>query len=314
MKKVIIVTAFILLYVSNIFSQGKMVPLDYSDKKNSKINGVILAKDQNSALEFSKNHLPKWSNIFLDIPTDLYSFGRNLFSQSSIKPFVLLSALTLGAMTFDQKNWENTKILCKRSPMLSGITSFTVNLGDAKWQVSATGATILYGYFTNDDKVVKTSIESIEAILSSGLFTQIIKRVSGRQSPASFTRSGGHWDFIPEFSEYQSNQPGYYSFPSGHITSAAAVLTVINENYPDVSWLKPVSYIILGALGFSLVANDMHWYSDLPLGTFIGYSFGKIVTQRYQPEDKKSDDSISKIEMEPLIDKNSVGLLFQYSF
>jgi hypothetical protein len=59
-------------------------------------------------------------------------------------------------------------------------------------------------------------------------------------------------DVFPEFSEYPQFQPNYYSYPSGHIT-ILAFLTVINQNLRDANYLKPLSYVLIAALGISLV-------------------------------------------------------------
>ena len=314
MVKILLGLIFMSLISFNNYAQNNSSPL-------REISQSVLLQNNNNRFYqekensyFVKNYLPKWYNVFTEVPTDFYTFGKDIINKNSIQPIVVLSALTLGLIRYDQKNWENTKILCKRSPLLSGITNFTVNLGDAKWQFSAAGAALVYGYFAKDNRVINTSFESIEAIISSGLFVQLLKRISGRQSPSAYTKPGGYWDFFPDLGEYQHYQPNYYSFPSGHITSAAAVLTVITENYPDIKWLKPAAYIILGALGFSLVANDMHWYSDLPLGLAIGYSFGKIISQRYRTDVNENSPSQNKLYFQPFISKNGINIMCYYSF
>jgi hypothetical protein len=75
---------------------------------------------------------------------------------------------------------------------------------------------------------------------------------------------------------YERNQPKYYAFPSGHITTAITTITVVAENYPDVWWIRPVGYSLTGLLGVSLVNVGYHWYSDLPLGIALGYTFGML--------------------------------------
>ncbi|MBA4320784.1 MAG: hypothetical protein C0412_20530, partial [Flavobacterium sp.] len=92
-----------------------------------------------------------------------------------------------------------------------------------------------------------------------------------------------------------------------------AFLTVISENYPEAKWLEPVSYGILGLLGISLVAHDMHWYSDLPLGIAIGYSFGKIISKRYTIEDENVL-SKKKISIMPSIANGNYSISISYSF
>ncbi|MHB9013136.1 MAG: phosphatase PAP2 family protein [Ignavibacteriaceae bacterium] len=267
---------------------------------------------QDSSIE--RNYLPKWYKLITNVPLDFYSFGKEIINKNSIEPILILSSITAGLIFTDQRNWENSKIIFKKNPGLLKISDFTVNLGEAKWQLGLAGATAIYGYFAKDNQAIQTSFESIEAIISSGLFVQVLKRISGRQSPAVSTKQGGQWDIFPDLGEYQHFQPNYYSYPSGHITSLTAFLTVINENYSNVKWLRPVSYILIGALGISLVQNDMHWYSDLPLGVAIGYCFGKIVSKRYNNHQLINKNIPSSFSIIPFLNEKGISVLFNYSF
>ena len=55
-----------------------------------------------------------------------------------------------------------------------------------------------------------------------------------------------------------------------------ATLIVIGENYPGIEWLTPAGYVVLAAISSSLVASGVHWWSDMPLGLALGYTFGEI--------------------------------------
>jgi hypothetical protein len=57
------------------------------------------------------------------------------------------------------------------------------------------------------------------------------------------------------------------------------------NNYPEEKWIKPLGFTAIGLVGYSLVAKGWHWYSDLPLGFYLGYTIGNIVTP---PENKNS--------------------------
>jgi hypothetical protein len=55
-----------------------------------------------------------------------------------------------------------------------------------------------------------------------------------------------------------------------------STVIVIAENYPELTWIRPVGYTLLGVIGISMVDIGIHWYSDYPLGLAIGYTFGMI--------------------------------------
>ena len=72
------------------------------------------------------------------------------------------------------------------------------------------------------------------------------------------------------------HQPNYYSFPSGHIGTEIAAVTVIAENYPEVWWIRPLGYAGAACLASGLAGLQYHWWSDYPLGIALGYVFGMI--------------------------------------
>lgn len=276
--------------------------------KNPPINLVHSKTDSTNNSNSHREFLPEFYKIFTDVPTNFYKFGKEAINKNSIEPILVVSLVTTGLIITDQKNWENSKIIFNKNPGLKRISEVTVNIGDAKWQIGLASAAALYGYIAKDNRIIKTSFESIEAVISSGLFVQVLKRISGRQSPSVYTIPGGEWDIFPDLGEYQHFQPNYYAFPSGHITSLTAFLTVINNNYPEVKWLKPASIFLIGALGISLVENNMHWFSDLPLGILIGYTFGNIISGAKEGDSHTETSAIPKFRFSPYVKYDYYGL------
>jgi membrane-associated phospholipid phosphatase len=243
---------------------------------------------------------------------DFYDFGKTLINKNSVEPLAIITLSTSAAMLVDRKEWQNTKIITRRSHILPQLTKSIVNIGDGRWLLSAAGLGILSGLLIHNERVVNTSFESIEAIISTGLFVQTAKRITGRQSPAAAGRSSDIWEVFVDPIEYQHDQPNFYSFPSGHLAGATAILTVITENYPEVKWLKPLSYVVLGVLAFSLVANDMHWYSDFPVALGTGYLFGKMISERYVYNSSKTFEK-DRISFQPFIMHGGMGVEFSCS-
>ena len=285
--KIILTLCILLLFPYFEFAQ----PVIESNENNlsfelNNIGNLNLLENHKPLLNPDESNYPGFYHVITDVPMDFLDFGSSVFSKENIAPIVLLSIVTSGLIFYDHKSWEGTKKIVNHSNSLNSFTHTFVETGDAKWHLGLSGAALMFGYLTDDTRLQNTAFQTAEAVIASGLFVQLLKRISGRESPAVYTRPGGYWDLFPDLGEYQHRQPEYYAFPSGHITSATAFLTVIAENYSEVKWLKPISYGILGLLGISLVAHDMHWYSDLPLGLAIGYSFGKIISRRYANENE----------------------------
>jgi hypothetical protein len=68
-----------------------------------------------------------------------------------------------------------------------------------------------------------------------------------------------------------------------------ATITVIATNYPEIKWIKPVGYSLLGVMAFNMVSSKVHWVSDYPLALLIGYVIGKNAAERRIIKSKRTD-------------------------
>lgn len=292
----------------------------YNEIKNENIffDSTQIKKDSSSIrqsfqLNLHENNYSEFYHIITDVPKDFIDFGNSIFSEGNLMSILILSTVTTGLIVNDYKLWKITKEKVNRSNLLNSFTHTFVETGNAKWHLGLSATALMFGYFTDNTRLKNTAFEATEAVIASGFFVQILKRISGRQSPATHTIPGGYWDLFPDLGEYQHRQPEYYAFPSGHITSATAFLTVIKENYPEIKWIAPVSYGIIALLGFSVVSQDMHWYSDLPLGIAIGYLFGKIISKRYLNDNEKYLNK-KYISIIPSISNGNYSISITYNF
>ena len=162
-------------------------------------------------------------------------------------------------------------------------------LGDGWTHLTVASSFWIYGGLKKDNRALRTSSQLGEAIFSTGLMVQAMKRLTGRQSPYVATKDRGEWHLFPSYSTYQNFVPNYDAFPTGHLATAMATVTVIAENYPEYHFIRPVGYGLMGLLGYSMLNNGVHWASDYPVGIALGYAFAKIAvrngrTRVEQPE------------------------------
>lgn len=68
--------------------------------------------------------------------------------------------------------------------------------------------------------------------------------------------------------------------PSGHLATFMATITVIAANYPEIKWIKPVGYGLMGIMAFEMMSSKVHWASDYPLALLIGYGIGTLASKR----------------------------------
>ena len=106
------------------------------------------------------------------------------------------------------------------------------------------------------------------------------------------------------------------AFPSGHLATAMATITILAGNYPDNKYIKPVGYSLMGLLGFAMLNNGVHWMSDYPLAIAIGYSCGKIALSRGRqviPKLGHSNGATSAL-MPAYLGAGNVGLSYRATF
>jgi membrane-associated phospholipid phosphatase len=208
---------------------------------------------------------------------------------------------------------QSTKTFSQRNPFINNAKDKILFIGDGKFSLATAGLFSLYGWLSNNKQHLKTSSNLIEALLTTGILVQLLKRTFGRESPSVATLKRGRWDLFPSFSEYNKNQPRYYSFPSGHIATLTATVVVIANNYPDEKWIQPVGYTAIGLVGTSLVAKGWHWYSDLPLGIYLGYTIGNIIAP---PENENPfvKNKVTRYSIFPLVYNNGVSLNYTLQF
>lgn len=253
-----------------------------------------------------------WYQMFTRLPSDYYNFFHKSFTSRNVPELAAVAVLTGSLLMVDQNGWKFNRKMYTRYPVVKRTSDIAVIMGNGEYQFIGSALFAATGLLLKNNKAVKTGSNIAEAIMSTGLFVQLLKRITGRESPIVSTERGGEWDIFPSIKEYQLHQPEFYSFPSGHLSTATAIFTVIANNYPDVKWIRPVGYSLLGILGVSLVNKGMHWYSDLPLAYFLGYSFGNIIA----PLPGSGANKIHKTSFQilPSISYNGLHLNLLYSF
>lgn len=250
--------------------------------------------------------------MFTNLPSDYYNFFNRSFESKNLPAFAAMAALTGSLLALDQPGWKFNRGIYTKSPIIHKTSDWAVIMGNGGYQFLGSAVFAAAGIVFKDQTALRTGSNIAEAVLATGLFVQLLKRITGRESPIAASEKGGEWDFFPSIKEYQKHQPQFYSFPSGHLSTATAIFTVISNNYPDVKWIKPVGYSLLGILGFSLVDKGMHWYSDFPLAYFLGYSFGNIIAPVHSVHPNNPEKP--SLSIMPSLGSNGLRLQMCYSF
>jgi len=108
------------------------------------------------------------------------------------------------------------------------------------------------------------------AIAVPGLFAAIIKRMIGRGRPPA--SAGDPWTYLPFVWKVE-----YASFPSGHTTTAFAVLIALGTIWP---WARPILWVYALLIAASRVLVYAHHPSDVVAGALVGL-FGALLVRNW---------------------------------
>ena len=249
---------------------------------------------------------PKPLRWLTHIPRDLVQFPGYAFQRQNVPAILGVAASSVALWVFDEPILKGsqqfgrfvglTATSTQRTlvyiPLRLGSTKVPLEfnvpsnlnstfyyLGDGWTHLTIATSFMAYGLIKKDNRAAQTATQLGEAILSTGLVVQALKRTTGRQSPFRSTQDRGRWFPLPTYGTYQRNVSYYDAFPTGHLATAMATVTVIAENYPEYRFIRPVGYSLMGLLGYSMLNNGVHWASDYPLGIALGYGFAKIAVR-----------------------------------
>ncbi len=192
-------------------------------------------------------------------------------------------------------------------PIPTTIGSALYFLGDGAVSLGVAGGFFVYGATQKDNRAFRTASQITESLLAAGTFTQIIKHVTGRQTPSEATEPRGRWNWFPSLSEYNANVPGHDAFPSGHLAVAMATVEVVAMNYPERKFVRPVGYSLLTLLSFAMMNNGVHWASDYPLAIALGRTVAGVAVRRGRIV--PAGTSPQSAGLQPLIAPGRIGVV-----
>ena len=228
--------------------------------------------------------MPGVLDMFTNIPGDIWRWGGESLRVENIPMIAGIAVVTTALVLTDDVTLAPLKKEYESSPRFHQLSDWSVFVGDGKFQFGIAGLFAAYGFIAADQRAIRTASQTVEVILSCGAVVQLLKHLTGRESPFVATTPTGRWRLLPNQAEYAKHVPHYDAYPSGHVATALATLTVIAENYPEVPAIRYLGYPVIGMLAVGMVASGIHWWSDYPLSIALGYGFGRIVSHAAAPE------------------------------
>ena len=273
------------------------------------------SRDTMSARPSQVERVKLWT-MFENMPKNWNAWGKNIFRSEHAEEWAWVGGLTLLTFATDDDTYTPADKFYKSSDDTRYWSDFFAEIGDGRTQFAVAGAFAAYGLAFDDNKAFNTGSQIVQAVFASGAVIQVLKHVTGRESPFVRTTPTGVWNFFPNQVDYHRFVPHYDAFPSGHICTSLATVIIIAENYPDNKWVKPVGYTLTTLVGLGMLNNGIHWISDYPLGLFIGYYFGKLAAhpEGYDWGGTDGGNARMKMSILPTITPSGGGLMMSVRF
>lgn len=261
------------------------------------------------AIKLQQCNRPKSWSFITNVPDDLWQIAKSPFHKENTRGLIWVAGSTVLLLPLDQAILDGVKKVSsnihlqaeteyqvvvrsgdtKLLKLPKNINSALYQMGEGGTSMLVAGGLFIYGKIKKDHRALQTASDLAETFITMGLTTQLLKRISGRQSPFMSTQDGGRWHPFPSIHEYQVNTSNYDAFPSGHLATMMATVTVLTTNYPEKIWLKWVGYSLIGLTGWAMINTEVHWISDYPLALALGYISGKITCLRHKRSNKRVD-------------------------
>ena len=244
---------------------------------------------------FSYYEKPRPFGFIMNAPKGMKTWLEESFQRKNLKTIAGITVATFALVAVDEQLLAGAKDVGRKLGIagennmrpLFRVSGYPVQgpgdlgsaiyfLGDGITHISIAFSMLGYGLINDDPRALQTFSGLAEGLITVAVATQTLKHITGRQSPYHSTEPGGRWRPFPDQIKYHQDIPSYDAFPSGHLATAMMTVTVLAENYPEYTLIRPVGYGLMTLLGFQMMNNGVHWASDYPLAIAIGYGLGKV--------------------------------------
>lgn len=138
---------------------------------------------------------------------------------------------------------------------------------------AVTGGLFAVGKASDDDYLVRTTGIMTESYLFTAGFSIALKLLLGRSRP--YVGSGPRsWHFVGFHSRDTR------SFPSGHVSSAFSMASVLSKRHDDW-WVQVPAWTLATGVASERIDSGAHWTSDVLVGAVLGSAIGAFLADRH---------------------------------
>lgn len=228
--------------------------------------------------------------------------------------------ITYALVIIDVNIDDVMKVQKSRHALIGKASPFITNFGSRYGY----GTVIAFGTISalcRNKKGVETSLLASQAIITSGIWVQLLKVLTGRERPASNdidskSVAGQLYGPFAQFDQdLATRKPGssFDSFPSGHTATAFSIATVFAMQYKDIKAVPILSYSLASLVGISRLTEHRHWSSDVFTGALLGYVCGRQVVGHFNKSHLIDRDQVS-VKSKPKAEFNLIHYGNQIGF
>ena len=236
--------------------------------------------------QLSKAQDKKDSNILDFLVEDFYKDGKHLFTSpfhlSKNARWKTAGFLAMGVTVFLVDEDLQDFFQDNRNNSSDKLADFARPYGD-KLPNFLLGGIYVKGLVFKDQKAKDTAYLGFKSILFTQAVVLSLKYITGRERPSG--NKGAYFFKMLDFSPGTNS----LSFPSGHASTAFAFSSVIAHQYPKW-WVKILVYSAATSVAWSRLNDNVHFTSDVLVGSAIGWYVGTTLTKFHQK--KKSISSL----------------------
>ena len=211
-----------------------------------------------------------------------------------------LAGLTAGSFFIDESIRKT--VAKNHNSTMDNITEIGHKYGNAGYVIILSGAAYFTGKLIKNNDISETSRMILETLAYAGIISTALKYIAGRARPYT---GNGAFDFF----NFKLNND-YFSFPSGHSTTAFAVSSVLAAKINNI-YASIALYGLAGLTMYQRIYGDDHWFSDTFIGAAISTVIGNAIVKINECPQKPNENSLLIL---PSVQAHSIGLGVLYSF
>ncbi len=186
------------------------------------------------------------------------------------------SVIVIGAVFYTQDASIQKAVQKNQTGFLNFSSKYGLErLGSGVYTIPALGLLYGVGAILKNDKARYTALKGVEGFVLAFVTDQVMKQLTHRHRP--------YMDDPPNPNKWDGPFviPANTSFASGHAANAFAVATVVATAYSKTIWVPIVCYTFAGLTALSRVYQNDHWFSDVFIGSAIGFAIGKTIMNNH---------------------------------